>query len=229
MNQNTNRCLFLSIIVGMQTQLICDEVSLSLYMFSKISPLFILSRPYTFCSFASPGMNITTCGPSQKAAVVSSSSVSVHASMYLHVRLLSACAQWATVTASSELLGLAVIGHAVQLHMDATGLAAAHPAYGRAVKGRSQLEVVPVLQRGQNYHFVLLSVGHLEFHELQGLFKSAIGHGTPVSEGRVSVLFTEKHKITCLLKLSKSRFAGFCIGSCLWLKFSNFISYLPVK
>lgn len=79
---------------------------------------------------------------------------------------------------SSQLVRL-LKGHSLRLHVNGTGLAAAHPANWRAVEGRPAADVV------LEYHVRFrLRLGHLgfwqlEFHELFGLLEAAVGHGTP--------------------------------------------------
>lgn len=83
---------------------------------------------------------------------------------------------------SSQLLCL-IKGNSIGLHVDGTGLAAAHPADWRAVEGGPAAHVV--LEHHGRFRFWLGRLGfwQLEFHELFGLVEAAVGHGTPGEGG----------------------------------------------
>lgn len=78
----------------------------------------------------------------------------------------------------SQLVGLSIKRH-ICLHMNAAGFTAAHPTNRSAVEGRPAADVMLVHHCGFRFLFGCLSFWQLEFHELAGLLKATIGHGTP--------------------------------------------------
>lgn len=79
---------------------------------------------------------------------------------------------------SSQLLRL-FEGRSIRLHVDGTGLAAAHPAYWRAVEGRSAADVVLEYHGRFRLRLGCLGFWQLEFHELFGLIEAAERDGAP--------------------------------------------------
>lgn len=82
----------------------------------------------------------------------------------------------------SQLVGLSIKGHGIRLHVDAAGLAAAHPANRSTIEGGSAADFMLVHHCRLGLRFGHLRFWQLEFHELVGLFKAAKGHGHPRSK-----------------------------------------------
>lgn len=96
-------------------------------------------------------------------------------SLCLHIWVCGACC--------SQVVSLPIEGQGIQLHVDAAGLTASHPAYRSTVEGGSRANVMLV------YHsWFRLLMGHLmgvwqlEGHELRGFIKAPKWCSTPKTD-----------------------------------------------